>query len=82
MAASKMSKAEFCKWANFTIAAKLYADGKLSAGQAAEFCGLGKVAFLNELTAYGFTMLNITSEDPKDDLGFSFGSLQQPSEKM
>ncbi len=45
------------------IAAKLYENGKLSLGQAAEMAGLSKAAFADILAGYGVAYINYSIED-------------------
>ncbi|MBS7787676.1 UPF0175 family protein [Flavobacterium sp. CYK-55] len=50
------------------IAAKLYEDAKLSAGQAAEIAGLTKRAFLEILGRYGVSIFSNSIEDLRRDI--------------
>ena len=50
------------------IAAKLYEDAKLSAGQAAEIVGLSKRAFIEMLGKYGVSTLITLVEDLHSDI--------------
>jgi predicted HTH domain antitoxin len=50
------------------IAAKLYEDAKLSAGQAAEIVGLSKRAFIEMLGKYGVSTLSTLVEDLHSDI--------------
>jgi predicted HTH domain antitoxin len=50
------------------IAAKLYEDAKLSAGQAAEIVGLSKRAFIEMLGKYGVYTLSTSVEDLHSDI--------------
>jgi predicted HTH domain antitoxin len=45
------------------IASKLYADAKLTAGQAAEMAGLTKRAFLEVLGKFGVSVFSSSVED-------------------
>lgn len=45
------------------IASKLYADAKLSAGQAAEIAGLSKRAFIEILGKYGVSVFSGSVDD-------------------
>jgi predicted HTH domain antitoxin len=73
LASVGLSEAEFAAAARFLLAAQLHAQGKLSAGQAAEFCGMDKVQFLNELPRRGFPASNLTPDDADTELGFARG---------
>ncbi len=70
LASVGLSEAEFAVAARFMLAAQLHASGKLSAGQAAQLCGMGKVQFLNELPLRGFHASNLRVEDADTELEF------------
>ena len=50
------------------LATKLYEQGKLSLGQAAELAGLSKRAFMEVLGDYGVSVFNYSAEDLESDL--------------
>jgi predicted HTH domain antitoxin len=50
------------------IAAKLYEDAKLSAGQAAEIVGLSKRAFIEMLGKYGVSVFSSSISDLHSDI--------------
>jgi predicted HTH domain antitoxin len=50
------------------IAAKLYEDAKLSAGQAAEIVGLSKRAFIEMLGKYGVSVFSTSISDLHSDI--------------
>ena len=50
------------------IAAKLYEDAKLSAGQAAEIVGLSKRAFIELLGKYGVSVFSTSVSDLHSDI--------------
>ncbi len=50
------------------IAAKLYEEAKLSAGQAAEIVGLSKRAFIEILGKYGVSVFSTSISDLKSDI--------------
>lgn len=50
------------------IAAKLYEDAKLSAGQAAEIVGLSKRAFIEILGKYGVSVVSSSVSDLHSDI--------------
>lgn len=50
------------------IAAKLYEDGKLSAGQAADIAGLSKRTFIELLGRYGVSVLSESIDDLHSDI--------------
>lgn len=68
-----MSPDEFSDAMKFTLAAELYEDGKLTAGQSAKLCGRDKVDFLCELPRRGYPMSNLGAEDFREDLEFAHG---------
>jgi len=49
------------------LAAKLYESGKLSLGQAAELCGLSKVAFAEIIGDYNVSLINYPISDIVQD---------------
>jgi len=51
------------------IAAKLYEDGTLSSGQAAELAGLTKRTFIEILGKYGVSVFSTSLDDLESDLG-------------
>ena len=65
---TNMTSAEFIDKTKFTMAATLWMDGKITAGQAAKMCGMGKAAFLHELPKHGFPMSNLGPDDLDDEL--------------
>lgn len=50
------------------VAAKLYEDAKLSAGQAAEMAGLSKRAFIEMLGRYGVSVFSTSISDLHSDI--------------
>lgn len=58
------------KDADFTmiVASKLYEDGKLSSGQAAEVAGLSKRAFIELLGRYGVSVFSNSIADLQQDI--------------
>ncbi len=50
------------------IASKLYEQGRLSLGQAAEVAGLSKRAFAEVLGRYGVSVINYPAEDIAKDV--------------
>ena len=51
-----------------TLAAKLYEDGTLSGGQAAELVGISKRSFLEQLGKYGVSVFGYTAEEVSEEL--------------
>lgn len=56
------------KEALMTIASRLYEQGKLSLGQAAELVGLSKRAFMEILGSYGVSVFNYPASDLDRDV--------------
>jgi len=50
------------------IASKLYEDGTLSSGQAAELAGLSKRTFIELLGKYGVSVFSTSVEDLETDI--------------
>jgi predicted HTH domain antitoxin len=50
------------------IASKLYEDGKLSSGQAAEMAGLSKRTFIELLGKYGVSVFSTSLSDLESDI--------------
>lgn len=50
------------------IAGKLYEQGKLSLGQAAELAGLSKTSFIEILGKFGFSLFSNSVEDLHHDI--------------
>ncbi len=49
------------------LSAKLYESGKLSLGQAAELCGLSKIAFAEIIGDYNVSLINYPISDIAQD---------------
>ncbi len=65
---TNMTSREFIDRTKFTMAATLWMDGKITAGQAAKMCGLDKAVFLHELPRHGYPMSNLGPDDADDEL--------------
>lgn len=50
------------------IASKLYEDGRLSSGQAAELAGLSKRTFIELLGRYGVSVVSTSLSDLESDI--------------
>jgi predicted HTH domain antitoxin len=50
------------------IAAKLYEEGTLSSGQAAELAGISKRTFIELLGKYGVSVFSTSPDDLKSDI--------------
>jgi len=53
---------------SMSLAAKLYEDGKLSLGQAADLVGLTKRSFIELLGKYGVSVFNYPVSDLSEDI--------------
>lgn len=73
LASAGMSRTELAETARIATAAKLFQDGKISLGQAATMCGLGKVDFMNRLALHGYSCVNLGIDDAEDELRFIDG---------
>ena len=51
-----------------TLASKLYEEGKLSSGQAAEMAGISKRTFIELLGKYNVSVFGYSVEEVKEDL--------------
>jgi len=59
----RFSEAEFTAHIKFLAAAKLYENGKLSSGKAAQMAGMERVNFLYQLGQCGFHTINLDKEE-------------------
>lgn len=71
--ATNMTSKEFTDSARFIVVAKLWMDGKLTAGQAAKLSGMSKMEFLYELPKHGYPMSNLGPDDLENELEFIRG---------
>ena len=71
LASAGMSRSELAETARIAVAARLFADGRLSMGQAARFCGLGRVEFMAELVRCGYSCVNLGPDDADDESRFA-----------
>ena len=51
-----------------TLAAKMYEDGILSGGQAAELAGVSKRTFLESLGKYGVSIFGYTADELREEV--------------
>jgi predicted HTH domain antitoxin len=56
------------KYLLFSLASKLYENGKLSLGQAAKMANVSKRTFMELLGDYGVSVFQQTSSDLEDDV--------------
>ena len=66
-----LSPDQFTKEAKFLLAAKLYELGKVTSGQAAKLCDMGRVEFLYSLERIGVPMSNLGPEDADAEIEFA-----------
>jgi predicted HTH domain antitoxin len=66
-----LSADQFSQEARFLLAAKLYELGKVTSGQAARFCGQGRVEFLFGLQRIGVPVSNLREDDAEAELEFA-----------
>jgi predicted HTH domain antitoxin len=50
------------------LAVKLFEMGRLSLGKAAEFAGVGKIAFMDDLARNGVPVINLDDDQLQDEL--------------
>ena len=60
----------FDEEARFILSAKFYEMGRLTAGQAAKLCGMGRVDFLHSLQRLGVSLSNMGPEDAGHEVKF------------
>jgi predicted HTH domain antitoxin len=65
-----LSEEQFTEEARFLLAAKLYELGRLTSGQAAKLCGMGRVEFLLSLPKIGVSISNLREEDAASEIEF------------
>lgn len=66
-----LSAEQFPSEARLLLAAKLYELGRLTSGQAAKLCGVGRVEFLVSLSRLGIPASNLRPEDAELELAFA-----------
>jgi predicted HTH domain antitoxin len=66
-----LSPEEFSDEARFLLAAKLYEMGRVTSGQAADFCGQSRVEFLISLKRIGAHVSNLRPEDAQAEIEFA-----------
>ena len=69
--ATGQSPSEFADEARLLLAAKLYELGRLSSGQAAKLCAMGRVEYLLALPRVGVKVSNMSAEDAGDELSYA-----------
>lgn len=52
----------------FLLAVKLFELGRLSAGKAAQLCGIGKLQFMQEIGQIGVPVINLDDGQIEDEL--------------
>jgi predicted HTH domain antitoxin len=73
LASAGLSASELAAMARMAVAAKLFGEGRLSLGQSAKLCGLGKVEFMEQLGREGYSVVNLQADDADDELRFVHG---------
>ncbi|MDR1039392.1 MAG: UPF0175 family protein [Deltaproteobacteria bacterium] len=73
LASAGLSASELAATARLAVAAKLFAEGRLTLGQAAKLCGLGKAEFMERLSREGYSLVNLQADDAEDELSFVNG---------
>jgi len=68
---SGLTPEQFAEEARLLLAAKLYELGRLSSGQAAQWCGLSRAAFLAMMPRLGVAASNLRPEDADAELNFA-----------
>lgn len=63
-----LSRSEFEREARLAMAVKLFDQGRLSSGQAAELAGIPKVHFLYEVGQWGVSTLQVEESDLLQDI--------------
>ena len=71
LASAGLSPSELSEAARIAVAAQLFDKGRLSLGQAAQFCGRGRVDFMAELARHGYSCVNLGPEEADDELRFA-----------
>jgi predicted HTH domain antitoxin len=66
-----LSPEELAQEARLILAAQLYERGQLSSGQAAQFCGQGRVDFLCSLARLGRPMSNLRPDEADLEIDFA-----------
>ena len=73
LASAGLSASELAETARMAVAAKLFDEGRLSLGQAAKLCDLGKVEFMEKLHQQGYSVVNLRVDNADDELRFVHG---------
>ena len=69
----KETPEEFTQEVRIAAAAKLYEMGKMSSGHAAEFAGMSRIQFLQNMGHYGVSVFDMTDEELEQDLQNAWG---------
>lgn len=64
----KETPEEFTQEVRMAASAKLYEMGKMSSGRAAEFAGMSRIQFLQNMGHYGVPIFDMTHEELEQDL--------------
>lgn len=68
-AALRMTKTEFEREARWLLAARLFAERKITSGQAAEMAGISRVEFLTRTAAFDLSAAMPSAEEIAEDAG-------------
>ena len=60
--------AQFEAEARLLLAVKLYEQGRLSTGLAAQVAGMGRVQFIFQLSRFGLSPINVNSDELTSDI--------------
>jgi predicted HTH domain antitoxin len=63
--ATHQSREEFVREAKLTLAARLFEQGRISAGKGAEICGVPRVEFLLEMGRRGIAVIQMDEDELK-----------------
>lgn len=70
LASANLSPSELADITRLAGAAKLFADGRLTLGQAAKLYGQSRVEFMATLARNGYSCVNLADDDAEDELRF------------
>ncbi|MDR1612236.1 MAG: UPF0175 family protein [Planctomycetota bacterium] len=73
LASANLSPTELADITRLAGAAKLFADGRLTLGQAAKLYGQSRIEFMATLVKHGYSCVNLAHDDAEDELRFGNG---------
>ena len=68
-AALRMTKVEFEREARLLLAVRLFAERKITSGQAGEMAGISRVEFLTKTASFGLAAAMPSPEEIAEDVG-------------